>query len=344
MRAQTTYLSATDGQSLFVRTWLPDATGQVRAVVQLVHGMAEHSGRYERFARALTDAGYVVVADDHRGHGRTVSTQLPHGHTGDEDGWDRVVEDISTVRAMIQARWPDQPVILMGHSWGSLLVRSWVARQGQACAPDADAAAGGQPLAGLVIMGTAGHPGLLGHVGVRLAAVVARVRGPQHASRFLEAQGFGGYNRDWEPVRTESDWLSRDSAEVDAYIADPLAGVRCSAAFYRDLAAGALAVNSPAAFAAVPVSLPVLVVSGQCDPVGGRGQGVRQVAESLAGAGVRHVSVRLYPGARHELLNELNRDEVTADLLAWVEARVEDRLARSPRGGAGVQEAQEGPA
>lgn len=358
MREESTYLTADDGTPLFVRTWLPE--GQPRAVVQLVHGMAEHSARYARFAQAATDAGYAVVADDHRGHGRTISDASPQGHTHDRDGYTAVLGDLDRVRDLIDTTLPGLPVILMGHSWGSLLVRAWVARHGQDVAPGttaslasarsggarvagagpaagggdagADPAAGGPaagdlpgeqtasryPLAGLIVMGTAADPGPLGAVGIALARLQGRLQGPARPSALLNRLGFASSNKGIEPLRTDSDWLSRDPAEVDAYLADPWCGFTCSAGFFRDLSTAALRVNRRSAFAAVPASLPVLVVSGEADPVGGWGAGVRRVAAGLERAGVRDLTLRLYPGARHELLNETNREEVTADLLAWI--------------------------
>ncbi len=323
MRTETTYLVARDGKRLFVRAWLPDdvapfvlqagserassRTAQPRAVIQLEHGMAEHSGRYERFASAATQAGYVVVADDHRGHGGTIDAPDEQGHTDDNDGWDLVLSDLSVVREAIDAAWPSAPVVLLGHSWGSMLVRGWVASQGEQ-----------SRLAGLIAMGTMASPGLLGPIGTRLARAEARLRGPRHPSALLEKQAFAANNKPFAPVRTDYDWLSRDQAEVDRYVEDPLSGQRCTASFYRDLTRGAVAVNRPQAFAAVPRGLPVLVVSGDHDPVGGMGRGVRRVATDLRRAGVRDVTLRLYPEARHELLNETNRDEVTSDLLRWI--------------------------
>lgn len=317
MQEQTTTLTASDSKPLFVRTWLPDGE-HPRAVIQLVHGMAEHSARYRRFAQAAVARGLAVVADDHRGHGATIATPDERGHTDDVDGWTRILDDLTHVRAMINATWPGVPVILMGHSWGSVLVRGWVADLSR----HAEALGGQAALAGLVVMGTVGDPGTLGRIGVRIARAEARLRGPRHVSTALERMAGSGRNAAFEPRRTDFDWLSRDEAEVDAYLADPLCGFVCTSAFFRDLAVGAVEVNRSAAFEAIPRDLPVLVVSGQADPVGGMGQGVRDVATAMRRAGVREVTLRLYPQARHELLNETNRDEVTAELLAWMEGHL----------------------
>lgn len=282
--------------------------GEPSAVIQIVHGMTEHSARYERFAVAAVGAGYAVVADDHRGHGLTAAPGRL-GHVADADGWQRVLTDLSSVLDTVRASWPGAPVVMLGHSWGSFLVRLLAARRG------AD-------LAGMIVMGTGGDPGATGRAGVALGSLLCGLRGPAAPGKALHALVIGGFNRVFAPTRTEVDWLSRDEAEVDAYAADPLCGFVCSNAFFRDLAAGPHAAARSAVYRATPGDLPVLVVSGGRDPVGSGGRGPREVADAYRRAGVRDVALKLYPGARHEVLNEINRDEVTRDLLAWISARL----------------------
>ena len=280
-----------------------------RAVIQVVHGVTEHSARYERFATAAVAAGYGVVADDHRGHGLTAPPG-GLGHVADRGGWERVLTDLSAVLDAERASWPGAPVVLLGHSWGSFLVRLLAARRGR-------------DLAGLIVMGTGGDPGAAGRVGGAVGSLLCRLRGPATPGRLLHALAFGGFsgfNRPFAPARTEVDWLSRDEAEVDAYVADPLCGFVCSNAFFRDLAVGPGAAARPAVYRAAPRDLPVLVVSGGRDPVGAAGRGPRQVADAYRRAGTGDVVLRLYPSARHELLNETNREEVTRDLLDWISA------------------------
>ena len=343
-------MAADDGVGLALRTWLPDGIAPLRtdaasraepsghaglsglsghaghaapasggpasgsrggepsAVIQIVHGMTEHSARYERFAVAAVGAGYAVVADDHRGHGLSAAPGRL-GHVADADGWERVLTDLSTVFDAVRVSWPDAPVVMLGHSWGSFLVRLLAARRG------AD-------LAGMIVMGTGGDPGATGRAGVALGSLLCGLRGPAAPGKALHALVIGGFNRVFAPTRTEVDWLSRDEAEVDAYAADPLCGFVCSNAFFRDLAAGPHAAARSAVYRATPGDLPVLVVSGGRDPVGAGGRGPREVADAYRRAGVRDVALKLYPGARHEVLNEINRDEVTRDLLAWISARL----------------------
>ncbi|KGN35475.1 alpha/beta hydrolase [Knoellia aerolata] len=306
MQSSTLAISAADGTPLHTYRWLPD--GPPRAVVQIAHGMAEHAARYERFAQALTDAGYAVYANDHRGHGQTSGPDA-HGYFADRDGWDTVVADMGAVTEFAQAEHPGVPVVLFGHSMGSFLSRSYAARHGAR-------------LAGLVLSGTAGDPGRLAAVGRRVAGAQARLRGRKHLSGLMNTLTFGQYNSAFKPNRTEFDWLSRDEAEVDKYIADPLCGNVFTTSFYADLLGGLQQINRPAAYAAVPRDLPVLVVSGSLDPLSANGKGPREVAEAYRSAGVSDVTMTIYPDARHELLNETNRDEVTADVLAWLDERL----------------------
>jgi alpha-beta hydrolase superfamily lysophospholipase len=309
MESSTLAVSAADGTSLHTYRWLPDGTP--RAVVQIAHGMAEHAARYERFAEALTGAGYAVYANDHRGHGQTATTE-GHGYLADRDGWGTVVADMSAVTQFVQAEHPGVPVVLFGHSMGSFLSRAYAAQHGSR-------------LAGLILSGTAGNPGPLAAVGKGVAGAQARLRGRKHQSGLMNTLTFGQYNSAFKPNRTDFDWLSRDDAEVDAYIADPLCGNVFTTSFYSDLLGGLQQINRTAAYAAAPRDLPVLVIAGSADPVGNAGKGPREVAGAYRSAGLSDVTTTIYPDARHELLNETNRDEVTADILAWLDEHLPER-------------------
>ncbi|MFC7490438.1 MULTISPECIES: alpha/beta hydrolase [unclassified Knoellia] len=309
MESSTLAVSAQDGTPLHAHRWLPDRPP--RGVVQVVHGMAEHAARYERFAVALTGAGYAVYANDHRGHGQTASA-ADHGYFADRDGFMTAVSDLSSVSEFAQAEHPGVPLVLFGHSMGSFLSRAYAAQHGAR-------------LAALVLSGTAGDPGPLASVGKRLAAVQARLRGRRHPSGLMNTLTFGQYNTRFKPNRTDFDWLSRDEAEVDKYVADPLCGNVFTAAFYADLLGGVQQVNGRGAFAAVPRDLPILLMSGELDPVGDEGKGPREVGDKYRQAGVTDVTTTIYPEARHELLNETNSDEVTADVLAWLDERLPTR-------------------
>lgn len=308
MTSETTTVTATDGIALHTYRWEPDAPP--KAVVQIAHGMAEHAGRYERFGRALNEAGYAVYADDHRGHGRTNPVGSGHGYFADEDGFGTAVEDLHALSERIRSDHPTLPLFLFGHSMGSFLARAYAARHGD-------------DLAGLILSGTAGSQGLLGKAGVAIAALEIKVRGRTARSPLMDTLTFGQYNRAFSPTRTKFDWLSRDPVEVDAYVSDPQCGNVFTTGFFADLLGGLEDINNKATIADVPTSLPIALIAGSLDPVSNGGKGVLQVAEQYRAAGVEDVSLHLYVGARHEVLNETNRDEVTADVIAWLDSHLE---------------------
>lgn len=307
MDASTTTLATDDDTVLHVHRWGPD--GPARALVVLAHGMVEHAARYAHLGERLAEAGYAVSAADHRGHGRTVlgGEGGPEGlaHLGDEHGFAAAVDDLLVVVEDAQSRDPGVPVVLIGHSMGSFLARAFAARYGER-------------LAALVLSGTGGDPGLQGFLGERLARLECRLRGPRVRSRVMEALVLGPYNRPFRPARTGFDWLSRDEEQVDAYIADELSGGHATAGFYRDLVTGTRWVSEPSTVARMPKDLPVLIVSGELDPVGGA-EAVEEVARLFRSAGLTQVDTKVWPGARHEVFNELNRDEVEDHLLGWLD-------------------------
>ncbi len=306
MAAPTFTHRVPDGTVLTVHRWLPE--GPPRAVVQVAHGMVEHAGRYGHLGERLASQGYAVYASDHRGHGRSAGGPDELGHLGDEGGFAAVVDDLVALTGHLRAEHPGVPLVLLGHSMGSFLARAYAARHGDR-------------IDGLILSGTAGDPGLRGRLGLRLAELELRLRGPRARSALMESLTLGSYNRQFRPNRTDADWLSRDEAQVDAYRADDLNGVRCTTAFYRDLLTGLLWVSEPSTVAMMPEDLPVHIVVGEADPVGGADAAV-EVAAAMLDAGIEDVTVRIWPGARHEVLNETNRDEVEDDLLAWLDAHV----------------------
>jgi alpha-beta hydrolase superfamily lysophospholipase len=292
-----------DGQVLLARRWLPE--GGARAVVQVAHGLAEHSARYARLAAALNAAGYAVYANDHRGHGpKAAAADL--GHFGDQGGWDKVVGDLWTLNRLIAKEQPGTRIVFLGHSLGSFLGQDFVARHSDA-------------LAGAVFSGSSGKPPMIATVG-RLVGRVERLRlGLRGKSGLIGKMWFGAYNKPFEPARTAFDWLSRDEREVDAYVADPYCGFPVSTQLALDVFDAAPGLLKPERLAAIRKDMPVYVFSGERDPVGANIQGL--IAD-LKAAGLTKLTTRIYPGARHETLNETNRDEVTRDLIAWLDGVV----------------------
>jgi alpha-beta hydrolase superfamily lysophospholipase len=309
MRSEPFWHRADDGVELHVHRWLPADTVPRKAVVHIAHGMAEHGGRYARAAEALTEAGYVVYADDHRGHGKTAKTDDDLGFFAAERGFDRAVRDLEELLALELRDNPGLGVVLFGHSMGSFMTQRFVIEHGEA-------------LAGAVLSGSGGKPGLLASAG-RLVARVERMRvGARGKSNLLDGMSFGRFNKDFAPTRTDFDWLSRDPAEVDAYVADPRCGFACTTQLWVDLLDALDAISRPEEQARIPKELPIYVFSGAEDPVGEHGKSVERLLAAYRRAGLRRVTSRIYPGARHEMLNETNRDEVVRDLIGWLDASV----------------------
>jgi alpha-beta hydrolase superfamily lysophospholipase len=301
-------LPTPDGTAIFVRSFLPgDKTP--RAILLISHGMAEHSARYARFAQALCEHGYGAYANDHRGHGYTVNRREDLGHFADEDGWEKVVTDQLALLAEIKSRHPGVPVFLFGHSMGSFIARTSALR----CAPE---------LTGLLLSGTT-HDAPAAMTGAGLVAKAERMRlGKRGKSGLLRALTFGAYNKKIDDPRTPADWLSRDPFEVDKYVADPLCGYECTVQLFVDMFGGMQKIFSPAEIATLPKSLPVYILAGELDPLNGKLSAIKKLHKALEAAGLAEITLRVYPGARHELLNETNRDEVTRDVIEWLDARL----------------------
>ena len=297
-----------DGVEIFVRRWLPDGGVAPRAVVQIAHGMAEHSKRYARFAAALVEADYAVYANDHRGHGETAGSLENIGYFADENGWGRVVGDMLSLTKIIKKENPGAPVFLFGHSMGSLLSRSYILSHAA-------------EINGVIISGTGGDPGLIGKIGMLIVKFEIWRKGKKYRSPILKKMSFGDFNKSFAPNRTEFDWLSRDEAEVDKYVEDPYCGGDFTAGFFYDMLTGLGEVNDAANIGNVPSDLPIYIFSGDKDPVANDTKGVRQVYEAFKKAGVSDVVLKFYEGGRHEMLNETNREEVTGDVIEWLDKR-----------------------
>jgi len=320
MRAHDFTFTASDEKAIRVHAWLPDAAPP-RGILLVAHGMAEHATRYARLATALAASGWAVYAPDHRGHGETAGPgEL--GWLAEKDGFRRVVLDLHEIAGTAVAECDGAPLFLFGHSLGSLLAEAYLGAYG-AVPP---------LLAGCALSGLIEPPpaGLLA-IARCLAGVGCLLKGQKAKAPLLDRLSFGAMNRAFLPVKTKFDWLSRDAAEVDAYVADPLCGFVCTDGYFRDFLAGfsyvyggPLAGGKAGALDAIPVGLPLLLMAGEADPCGGAKGFAEGLASRLEERGLVSVEKRTYPGARHELLNETNRDEVVRDLVAWLEARRSD--------------------
>ncbi|MGV3487431.1 MAG: alpha/beta hydrolase [Tuberibacillus sp.] len=307
MQTDLFVFQAADGTNVHVTRWMPDENPW--AVVQIAHGMVEHGARYGRFAEALTAEGMAVYANDHRGHGKTAKSEDEKGHFADDNGWDIAVKDMKELTDLIKNEHRELPIILFGHSLGSFLSRRYAQMYGD-------------NLSALILSGTGGNPGIMGSLGLMIARREVRRKGKRDKSELMNKLIFGGYNKAFKPARTPFDWLSRDEREVDKYIEDPDCGFLASTAFYADLIQGLKELDRSDKLSRMPKDLPILFISGDQDPVGGNGKGVLQVYQNFMKAGMKDVTCKLYKGGRHELLNETNRDEVTQDILRWIQEKI----------------------
>lgn len=305
---QTFTMTDPHGTKAHVYQWLPDQEADIKGVLQIVHGMCETAERYARFASALTAAGYAVYAHDQRGHGLTAGSVERLGDVG-ENGFPLMVQDILRLGGIIRGNHPAVPLFLMGHSMGSFLVQKVIQAHSEG-------------YEGFILSGTNGPRSML-QPGKMLASIQSKLQGASHRSLMMNAIVFGGFNRAFSPARTDFDWLSRDPDEVDRYIEDPFCGAICTASFFRDFLGHLQEIQRPAGYDGIPRNKPIYLFSGDKDPVGLNGKGVERLASIYRGLGIPDVECRLYPDGRHEMLNEMNRDEVTADALAWLESHVQ---------------------
>ncbi len=312
MRASTSTFTAADAAAIHVHGWTPDEGVPLRGVVHVAHGMAEHAGRYARLAESLTANGFVVYAHDHRGHGRTAPAgELGHFGPG---GWAALVADLKALVLREAAAHPGLPFVLMGHSMGSFAVQDLIADISDR-------------LAAVVLSGSNGKPPPIASAG-RLIARAERLRaGPRGTSAILDGLSTDAFNKQFAPNRTAFDWLSRDEAEVDAYARDPLCGFSSTTDTWVELLDALPRFSSPLRQARIRPDLPMYLFAGSEDPVSEKTKGLRQLLGAYERAGLKDVTHHFYEGARHETLNETNRDEVVRDLLAWLDQKVPPRAA-----------------
>jgi alpha-beta hydrolase superfamily lysophospholipase len=273
--------------------------------------MAEHSLRYEYAALRLCGGEIEVWAADQRGHGKTADAGVNErgkggllGHCADKDGVSRVSADIHFLNKTIQAAYPETPLFLLGHSWGSFVAQNYIENYGG--------------LSGCILSGTRGPGGLKIALGAPLMAFLALLQGSRKGAYLSRLIVDGSVNKPFKPNRTPVDWLSRDEGAVDAYVADPLCGNLCSAGFYRDMIGTLREIHKPEAMARISRDLPLYIFCGSADSAGDMGNSPTALVNVYRSLGIRDLEFVLYPDARHETLNETNREEVTENLLSWI--------------------------
>lgn len=300
---------AEDGISVFVYNWNPDDGVNVKGAVQIAHGMAETAERYERFAEVLTQSGYVVYANDHRGHGKTAGDLENVGYLAEKDGLKLLVEDMHQLTTMIRNNNPVLPLFLFGHSMGSFAAQRYIMLYGK-------------ELKGVILSGSNGSQTLLHKVGLWISTREVKKIGRKTKSDKMNRMSFGSYNKSFIPNRTEFDWLSRDNDEVDKYIADPYCGGVFTAGFFYDFMKLFEIIDKEKNIDLVPKDLPIFLFSGDKDPVGNYGKGVTKLFHTYKKHGIKDVTMKLYPEGRHESLNEINRDEVMTNVVKWLDKNV----------------------
>lgn len=301
------FTSSTGKNQIRVKKCVPDV--QPRAIVQIAHGIAEHVDRYSEFMEFLAAHGYLVVANDHLGHGKSVRKNEPLGFFAPEDGWSYVVGDMERLHDRMHKEYPQLPYVLFGHSMGSFLTRTFLIKH-----PDKYDA--------VILSGTGHQVKPLVLSGYAMASSAVRLYGPAKVGKTLNDVAFGSYTKGIENYRTEFDWLSRDEAQVDKYIADPLCGFVPTVSLFRDMMGGIKFVTDKKNINTMSKTQPVYFMSGDRDPVGDNGAGVERAYKAFCDAGLHDVMIRLYPGGRHEMLNEINKADVYRDILTWLEEKV----------------------
>ncbi len=288
--------------TLYGKVYVP--VGEVKALFQVVHGMAEHIERYDEFLGFMAENGYVAFAYDHVGHGKTGKAAGELGYIAEEGGYKTLIEDVRVFAEAVKADFPGKKHILMGHSMGSFVARNYAAKYGD-------------DLAALIPMGTGG-PNPAAKAGIEIAELIKKKHGAHHVSPFMQKLAFGGYNARTEK-NGEFDWLSVNKENIEKYMADELCGFPFTVSAMQDLITLTYACNLKEVVAATPKWLPILLVAGKEDPVGEYGKGVIKVGNMFYRAGFADVKVKLYKGYRHEILNEACKGRVSDDILAFAD-------------------------
>ncbi|MGN0166205.1 MAG: alpha/beta fold hydrolase [Lachnospiraceae bacterium] len=299
------YYQSRDGvTTIHAIEWIPE--GEIKAVLQISHGMVEYIDRYDDFAKYLNKFGYYVVGNDHLGHGESVVSRDKYGYFAHPYGNECVVADIHMLRKLTQKKYPDIPYYMLGHSMGSFLLRQYIELHGEG-------------LSGAVIIGTGSQPGAVLDFGMICCKVIAGFHGWEYRSSFLNNLAFSLYNEKFQPIRTDKDWLSKDEEQVDAYKAHPWCNFIFTVNGFYHMFRGIRYIQKKKNIEIIPKNLPVLFAAGTDDPVGAYGKGVKKAYSAFVSVGITDVSLKMYVGDRHEILNETDRKKVYEDIKDWIE-------------------------
>lgn len=304
MIAQQFTFKNKDHIKIHVYKWSPEKAA--KGIIQIAHGMAETAKRYEYFAQAMTEEGFIVYANDHRGHGQSAISTKDLGYISDNDGFDDMVTDMKTLTGIAKKENPRLPVILFSHSMGSFLAQRYIQLYGD-------------NIRGVILSGTNGRPEPILGVGTIIAKVIMKLGGRKASGKILDALSFGSYNKRIQGPKTKFDWLSTDEGQVEQYMNDPYCGTLFPVSFFYDLFKGLKIIHKKENLKQVPKNLHIFIFAGDEDPVGNYGKGIMDLYKTYQSLGIEDVTYKLYPKGRHEMLNEINRDEVIKDVIEWID-------------------------
>jgi len=310
MKYTTNTFKANNGDAIFYYKWTHDPSIPLKGIVQISHGVGEHAGRYQPIASLLQQQGYNVYANDHRVHGRSAKSKALMGFYDGENYFDDAIEDMRQLTLLIKKAHPENKIILFGHSMGALLSRKYVIKYGD-------------DLQALILSGTGGFLKGLGEIGLFSAKVISSFRGRTKSNDLLKSVFFSEFNKKFKPNRTKVDWISSDEHQVDLFEADPYRIEDFSLSIFLDILKGSKEINKQTTFNATPKKLPIFIFSGDKDPVGEMGKGIKRVVRQYEKAGINDLTFKLYKGGRHEMLNEVNKEEVEQDVLNWLNEKIE---------------------
>lgn len=306
MRSSEFNIIMKDGQENHIYKWEPEEDINVLGVIQLVHGSCEHDKRYINFAQFLTDKGYVVYANDLRGHGLSVKSNDDLGYFAEKNGWNILVEDLHELTNFIKKEQESIKIFILGHSMGSFLVRHYAIKYGT-------------EINGLIAIGTAHNPRAMLKFGKFLAERSIEKNGSKYRNNILNRLSYDSFCNQFKPIRTKQDWLSRDEKVVDWFIADEKCGFVFTSSAFRDMFDGLLFITDKNNIIKTPKDLPILLISGDKDPVGSNGKMVNKAYEEYKKAGINNVQMKLYKDMRHEILNEIGKEKVYEDIINWID-------------------------
>jgi|LSQX01.2.fsa_nt_gb alpha-beta hydrolase superfamily lysophospholipase len=301
MKHETLTFIAHDGIEIFVNKWSPEH--KAKGIVQIAHGVCEHSGRYEHFATNLTQKGYVVYANDHRGHGNTAGISENMIYLG-ENGWNSMVRDTYDLTCIIKNTHPRLPLFFFAHSMGSFVLRQYLYEY-----PN--------KLKGVILSGTGSYDRVLLNTGVLIAKRLVEKNGARR-SYYLNKMVFASFNNKINNPKTLFDWLTRDEDIIKKYMADPKCGAHCTNNFFYELLKGLRELQKTKNLVKIPKNIPILLVSGDNDPVGHWGSDIPFLVKQYKHFGVKDVKAYIFKGARHEIINEINREQVMEYIIKWI--------------------------